>query len=287
MRINTEWTDYIVLATGFGEKLERWGQVYLLRPDPQVIWPANTALNKFKDLNAHYLRSITGGGKWENLKPMPEEWIIGWRNLKFIIKPMGFKHTGLFPEQATNWDYMINAIHLANRPISVLNLFGYTGAATVACVSAGASVCHVDASKNMVERCKQNIELSGLKNANVRYIIDDCKKFVDREIKRGKRYDCIIMDPPDYGRGPSGEIWKIEEQVFDLVNLCTNVLSDKPLFILLNSYTTGLQPTALYNILTLAMKNFEGTVQADEICLSTEEKNMILPCGATAIWQVK
>ena len=287
MRINTEWKDYKVLATGSGEKLEKWGQVYLLRPDPQVIWPANLPLDKFKDLNAHYLRSNTGGGKWENLKPMPEEWVIGWRDLKFVIKPTGFKHTGLFPEQAANWNYMINAIHLENRPISVLNLFGYTGGATVACASAGASVCHVDAAKNMVERCKQNIELSGLQSANVRYIIDDCKKFVEREIKRGKRYDCIIMDPPDYGRGPSGEIWKIEEQVFDLVKLCTSVLSDKPLFILLNSYTTGLQPTALYNILTLAMKNFEGSVQADEICLPTEEKNMILPCGATAIWQAK
>ena len=285
MRINKEWKDYKVIATGDGEKLERWGDVYLLRPDPQVIWPASQKLNSFEDLSGHYHRSNTGGGKWDMLKPMPEEWVIGWRNLKFVIKPMGLKHTGLFPEQAANWDYMINLIESAGRPISVLNLFAYTGGATVACASAGATVCHVDAAKNMVERCKQNIELSGIPSERVRYIIDDCKKFTEREIKRGKKYDAVIMDPPDYGRGPSGEVWKIEEQIFDLVELCVNVLSDKPLFFLINSYTLGLQPAVLYNILVKAMKGYEGKVQADEVCLPTEEDGLILPCGASGIWQ--
>ena len=210
MKFNNEWKDYEIIETGNGEKLERWGKVTLLRPDPQIIWKKQ--INERK-ADAHYLRSSTGGGKWKNLKSFPEEWVVGWRNLKFSIKPMGFKHTGLFPEQATNWATMIDLIQTANRPINVLNLFAYTGGATVACASAGASVTHVDSAKNMVQRCKENAKLSGLENAPIRYIVDDCIKFVEREIRRGKKYDAIIMDPPSYGRGSNGEVWDIEKNL--------------------------------------------------------------------------
>ena len=255
MKINKEWKDYQILATSDGMKLERWKDVYLLRPDPQVIWKTEKNLEKFPKLNAKYLRSDTGGGHWEYLKPMPESWVVGWRDLKFRVKPMGFKHTGLFPEQAANWDMMIDLIKKANRPINVLNLFAYTGGATVACLSAGASVCHVDAAKNMVERAKENISLSGLSFDKARFIVDDCKKFVMREIRRGKKYDAIILDPPSYGRGSNGEIWKIENDLFDFMQLCEQVLSDNSLFVLINSYTTGLQPAVLNNILKMTMKN--------------------------------
>ena len=235
MKIASEWKDYKVLATGDGEKLENWNGVVLLRPDPQVIWHAKKELNKDKSINAWYHRSETGGGAWEYKKKTPEEWTVSYKNLKFALKTMGFKHTGLFPEQAYNWDRMTDLIKNAGRPISVLNLFGYTGGATVACAAAGASVCHVDAAKNMVDRCKENVRISGLEDKPVRYIVDDCTKFVNREIRRGHKYDAIIMDPPSYGRGSNGEVWKLEENLYDFVALCRQVLSDKPLFVLINS----------------------------------------------------
>lgn len=286
MQINTEWKDFEVIATGNGEKLERWGDVKLLRPDPQVIWPAKYDLSKEKKLNAHYIRESTGGGYWQNILPFKDEWIVAWRELKFKIKPMGFKHTGLFPEQAVNWAKMIELIKKANRPIKVLNLFAYTGGATVACASADASVTHIDSSKGMVERAKENLEISGLKNAPVRFIIDDCKKFVEREIRRGNFYDAIIMDPPSYWRGPNGEIWKIEDNLFEFVKLCYKVLSDKPLFVLINSYTTGLQPQVIKNILQLVteekFKNKTFKNEAYEVGLPTNE-GIILPCGASGI----
>ena len=282
MKANFEWKDYEILATGDGLKLERWKDVYLLRPDPQVIWTSKTDMQNYSKLNAKYNR-IGGGGAWQNLKPMPESWTISWRDLKFQIKPMGFKHTGLFPEQAVNWAKMIDLIKESKRPIKVLNLFAYTGGATVACTSAGAVVTHVDSAKNMVEVVKKNMSLSGLSEKPVRYIVDDCKKFVTREIKRGNKYDAIIMDPPSYGRGPTGEIWKIEENLYDLVQLCSQVLSDNPLFFLINSYTTGLQPTVMKNIISRALQveNLDK-IEAYEVCLPTNEKIM-LPCGCSAL----
>lgn len=282
MKYNNEWKDYSVIATGNGEKLERWGEVILLRPDPQVIWPSSFNFDTFKGLNAKYQR-VGGGGEWKTIKPFKDNWVISWRDLKFIIKPMGFKHTGLFPEQAINWATMIDLIKNAKREINVLNLFAYTGGATVACASAGASVTHVDSAKNMVERAGENLRLSGLKDKPVRYIIDDCKKFVQREIKRGKKYDAIIMDPPSYGRGPTGEMWKIEDDIYELVELCKNVLSDKPLFFLINSYTTGLQPLVMANILKKAL-NVTTEVDAYEVALPTEEEGIYLPCGCSAIY---
>ncbi len=283
MKTANNWKDYSVISTGDGYKLERWGSIILLRPDPQVIWPEQTPLGSYEGLSAKYLRSSTGGGGWEYYKKMPEEWTISYKELKFCIKPMGFKHTGLFPEQAVNWDIMSELIQSANRPIKVLNLFAYTGGATVACLKAGASVCHVDAAKNMVERAGENIRLSGLQDAPVRYIIDDCKKFVQREIRRGNRYDAIIMDPPSYGRGPNGEMWKIESELYSLVELCSQVLTDNPLFFLINSYTTGLQPQVLKNILTLNLKNYAGKTFAYEVGLPTED-GIVLPCGASGIF---
>ncbi len=284
MRIADKWKDYSIIATGDGMKLERWGDVYLLRPDPQVIWPERTDMSAYKSLNAIYNRSESGGGGWKILKKMPQEWVVSYGDLKFLVKPMGFKHTGLFPEQAVNWDRMSELIRSASRPISVLNLFAYTGGATVACLAAGASVCHVDASKGMVERAGENVRLSGLKDKPVRFIIDDCKKFVQREIRRGRKYDAIIMDPPSYGRGPNGEMWKIESELYPLVELCAEVLSDNPLFFLINSYTTGLQPMVLKNILTLTVgAKFKGTVEAYEVGIKTEE-GIDLPCGAGGLF---
>ena len=277
------WKDFSVITTGDGYKLERWGKVILLRPDPQVIWKSSADMDGYKNLNAKYIRSETGGGKWKILKSFPEEWNVSYKDLTFKIKPMGFKHTGLFPEQAVNWDIMTDLIKNAERPISVLNLFAYTGGATVACLRAGASVCHVDAAKGMVERAGENVRLSGLKDAPVRYIIDDCKKFVEREIRRGRRYDAIIMDPPSYGRGPNGEMWKLETELFPLVELCAKVLSDKPLFFLINSYTTGLQPQVIKNVLTLNLKNLGGYFGAYEVGLPTED-GIVLPCGCSGIW---
>lgn len=276
-----DWQDYSVISTGDGYKLERWGSVTLLRPDPQVIWPAAKPLDSFKGLNAKYVRSETGGGKWQYYSKTPEEWVIGYKNLKFKIKPMGFKHTGLFPEQAVNWDAMTELILNAGREINVLNLFAYTGGATVACAAAGAKVCHVDAAKGMVERAGENLALSGI-TGGVRFIIDDCKKFVQREIRRGRRYDAVIMDPPSYGRGPNGEMWKLEAELFPLVKLCAEALSDNPLFFLINSYTTGLQPQVIDNILRLNLKG--GATEAYEIGLKTED-GIILPCGCSGLWR--
>ena len=280
MKINTEWRDYEILATGGGEKLERWKDIILLRPDPQVIWDYTCDISKYK-INAKYIRDSSGGGRWEKLLPLPEEWTVSWRNLNFKVKPMGFKHTGLFPEQAVNWAMMIDLIKSAIRPISVLNLFAYTGGATLACLSAGANVCHVDAAVNMNERAKDNLRLSKLDITKARFIADDCLKFVTREIKRGKKYDAVIMDPPSYGRGPSGEMWKIEDNLFSLVKTTTKVLSDNPLFYLINSYTTGLQPQVLNNILTLSLKGKK--VESYEVGLPTKE-GIVLPCGSSAIW---
>ena len=284
MRIADKWKDYSIIATGDGMKLERWNDVYLLRPDPQVIWPERIQMSAYKSLNAIYNRSESGGGGWKILKKMPQEWTVSYGDLKFLVKPMGFKHTGLFPEQAVNWDRMRELISNAGRPVNVLNLFAYTGGATVACLAAGASVCHVDASKGMVERAGENVRLSGLKDKPVRFIIDDCKKFVQREIRRGRKYDAIIMDPPSYGRGPNGEMWKIESELYPLVELCTEVLSDNPLFFLINSYTTGLQPMVLRNILTLTVgSKFSGEVEAYEVGIKTEE-GIDLPCGASGLF---
>ena len=283
MKTADGWRDYRVIATGDGYKLEDWKGVLLLRPDPQVIWPSGRDLDGFPGLNAKYVRSETGGGRWNVLKKMPEEWTVSNRDLKFLVKPMGFKHTGLFPEQAVNWDKMRALIEGAGREISVLNLFAYTGGATVACAAAGASVCHVDAARNMVERAGENMRLSGLEDRPVRYIVDDCKKFVRREIRRGRKYDAVVMDPPSYGRGPNGEMWKLENELFPLVTLCAEVLSDQPLFFLINSYTTGLQPQVLRNILALALKGRGGRAEAYEVGLPTEE-GIVLPCGCSGLW---
>ena len=283
MEICRDWRDYEILATGGGRKLERWGQVFLLRPDPQAIWKPAFDFETFPKLNALYRRSERGGGEWKILRPFPPEWTVRFEDLTFLIKPMGFKHTGLFPEQAVNWQRMRALIASAGRPVSVLNLFAYTGGATAACLKAGASVCHVDAAKGMVERAGQNVDLSGCDRSRARFIVDDCFKFVAREIRRGRRYDAVIMDPPSYGRGPNGETWKLEDGLYDLVALCRQVLSDRPLFFLLNSYTTGLQPAVLSDILNLCLKDFPGRTEAYEVCLPTDEPGVVLPCGATGI----
>lgn len=280
MRIAPDWKQYKVIATGDGEKLEKWGDITLLRPDPQVIWHAKTPLASFKGVDAVYERSRTGGGMWKYNRNVPSEFTISWRDLTFSLKLMGFKHTGLFPEQAVNWDRMMKLISEAGREISVLNLFGYTGAASVACLKAGAKVCHVDSAKAMVERAGENVRLSGLDNSGMRYIIDDCFKFCQREIRRGKKYDAIILDPPSFGRGPNGEKWKIEEGISELCELVAKLLSDNPLFVCLNSYTTGLQPTVMVNILKLTLPK-NAIIDADEIGLATEE-GLVLPQGCTA-----
>ena len=280
MRIAPDWKQYKVIATGDGEKLEKWGDITLLRPDPQVIWHAKTPLASFKGVDAVYERSRTGGGMWKYNRNVPSEFTISWRDLTFSLKLMGFKHTGLFPEQAVNWDRMMKLISGAGREISVLNLFGYTGAASVACLKAGAKVCHVDSAKAMVERAGENVRLSGLDNSGMRYIIDDCFKFCQREIRRGKEYDAIILDPPSFGRGPNGEKWKIEEGISELCELVAKLLSDNPLFVCLNSYTTGLQPTVMANILKLTLPQ-NAIIDADEIGLATEE-GLVLPQGCTA-----
>lgn len=280
MRIAPDWKQYKVIATGDGEKLEKWGDITLLRPDPQVIWHAKTPLASFKGVDAVYERSRIGGGMWKYNRNVPSEFTISWRDLTFSLKLMGFKHTGLFPEQAVNWDRMMKLISGAGREISVLNLFGYTGAASVACLKAGAKVCHVDSAKAMVERAGENVRLSGLDNSGMRYIIDDCFKFCQREIRRGKKYDAIILDPPSFGRGPNGEKWKIEEGISELCELVAKLLSDNPLFVCLNSYTTGLQPTVMANILKLTLPQ-NAIIDADEIGLATEE-GLVLPQGCTA-----
>lgn len=281
-----DWSDYRIIATGDGQKLEKWGKLTLLRPDPQVIWHAQSDLERYRGINARYLRSKDGGGKWEILGGVPDEFTLQRKGLKFSLKLMGFKHTGLFPEQAVNWDAMQEMIAKAGREIKVLNLFGYTGGASVACAKAGAKVTHVDAAKAMVERAKTNAALSQIPTDRIRYIVDDCAKFIAREIRRGNRYDAIVMDPPSYGRGTNGEVWKIESGIHDLVKECARLLSDQPLFVLINSYTTGLQPTVMSNILTLSLADRKGSVEAYEVGLPTDE-TIILPCGCSAMWRAQ
>ena len=283
------WKDYELLDCSDGQRLERWKDFYLVRPDPQVIWKDAKKSPLWKKADASYTRSKKGGGAW-NENTLPESWNISYEKLglTFQVKPMGFKHTGIFPEQAVNWEWFSELIKNAGRPVKVLNLFAYTGGATVAAAKAGASVCHVDAAKGMVQMAKTNAELSGLRDAPIRYIVDDCKKFAEREIRRGNFYDAIIMDPPSYGRGPSGEIWKLEEQLGDLVELLTNLLSPEPLFFLLNSYTTGLSAATMGYMLSLKLTpEFGGRVQAEEIGLPVRQTGGVLPCGASARWTRK
>ena len=285
MELANNWKSYEIIDMANGEKLERWGKYYLIRPDPQIIWKNRINPNLWDKADARYNRSKTGGGSWNYKTKLPDNWQIKYNNLTFNIKPMGFKHTGLFPEQAVNWDWMINKIKDAKREIKVLNLFAYTGGATVACLSAGASVCHVDSSKGMVLWAKENVNSSGLKDAKVRYIVDDVVKFVQREIRRGNKYDAIIMDPPSYGRGTQGEVWQFEEGIEELVKLCTEVLSDNPLFFLINSYTTGVSPEVLANILKIHIKETNGQISAGEIGLPMTKSKMVLPCGIYAKWE--
>ena len=284
MNIANNWKDYEIIDMAKGEKLERWGNIFLVRPDPQIIWNKKQFPNKWKNINARYNRSKTGGGNWEYVNNLTKAWQIKYKELTFNIKPMGFKHTGLFPEQAVNWDWMIEKIKNANREIKVLNLFAYTGGATVACSYAGASVCHVDSSKGMVSWAKENIISSGLENRPVRFIVDDVKKFVNREIRRENKYDAIIMDPPSYGRGSNGEVWQFENDIEELVELCTKVLSNKPLFFLINSYTTGISSTVLENILRLNIKNI-GKFSNGEIGLPMTNSKIVLPAGIYAKWE--
>lgn len=285
MWIANQWKDYEVIDTSKGEKLERWGEYQLVRPDPQVIWDTKRNLSGWKKPNARYHRSSKGGGEWEFID-LPEQWSIKYRELTFQLKPFSFKHTGLFPEQAVNWDWFSKKIKEANRPIKVLNLFAYTGGATLAAAAAGASVTHVDASKGMVTWAKENAKSSGLEDAPIRWLVDDCGKFVEREIRRGNHYDGIIMDPPSYGRGPKGEIWKIEDAVYPLVQNCAKLLSDNPLFFLINSYTTGLAPSVLTYMLGLEVeKKFGGKVSSDEIGLPVSSTGLVLPCGASGRWE--
>ncbi|MGN1458293.1 MAG: class I SAM-dependent methyltransferase [Acutalibacteraceae bacterium] len=281
-----KWKDYELIDCSDGERLERWGDIILIRPDPQIIWKTERKNPLWKQAHARYSRSSTGGGAWQNYKKVPSQWQISYRDLTFNIKPMGFKHTGVFPEQAVNWDFAAEKIKNANRPIKILNMFAYTGAATLACLNAGATVCHVDASKGMVQCAKENAALSGLSDKPVRWLVDDCVKFVQREQRRGNKYDGIIMDPPSYGRGPGGEVWKLEEQLFSLVQLCVPILSDNPLFFILNSYTTGLSPAVMEYLLGVMLKKrFGGNVSSSEIGLHVTDSGLTLPCGSTAIWQ--
>ena len=284
MWIAKDWKDYRLLDCGGGEKLESWAGQILVRPDPQAIWETPHTNAGWKRSNARYHRSSSGGGHWEK-GDLPQQWQVRYKALTFNVKPMNFKHTGLFPEQAVNWDFAMEKIRKAGRPVRVLNLFAYTGGASVACAAAGASVCHVDAAKGMVAWAKENAAASGLSDAPIRYIVDDCAKFVEREIRRGKVYDAIIMDPPSYGRGPGGEVWKLEESLYPFVKLCTQVLSDTPLFVILNSYTTGLAPSVLgYILATLVGERFGGHTEWDELGLPVEETGLARPCGATGRW---
>ena len=313
MNIAKNWEDYKIIDMADGQKLEKWGDVILSRPDPQIVWKNKSYPEEWKKANAIYSRSKTGGGSWEYKKKVPSAWQIKYKDLTFNIKPMGFKHTGLFPEQAVNWDWMRSKIENARihnksknsneceenkikdikvedikREIKVLNLFAYTGGATVACLAAGASVCHVDSSKGMVTWAKENVTSSGLAEKKVRYIVDDVQKFVNREIRRGNKYDAIIMDPPSYGRGANGEVWQFENNIYDLVELCTKVLSDNPLFFLINSYTTGISSSVLANILNLTVaKKYKGKVESGEIGLPMENSSLVLPAGIFGRWEEK
>ena len=284
MWISDAWQDFELIDCADGEKLERWGKYLLVRPDPQAIWSTPRLDGRWNSPDAQYHRSDTGGGRWSRTR-LPESWLIGYRDLTFHVKPMNFKHTGLFPEQATNWDWVSRVIRSAGRDVSVLNLFGYTGAATLACAKAGASVCHVDAAKGMVAWGKENAVSSGLAEAPIRWIVDDCAKFVEREIRRGRQYDAIIMDPPSYGRGPGGEVWKLEKDLWPFVSLCAKVLSDAPLFVLINSYTTGLSPSVLtYLTESIFTKKYGGKSEAQELGLPVTDSGLVLPCGASCRW---
>jgi 23S rRNA (cytosine1962-C5)-methyltransferase len=285
MILSDSWKDYELIDVGGGEKLERWGNYILRRPEPQAIWPINNGVDKWKKLHAYYHRSESGGGSWENKVALPERWTIKYGELSFYVEPTGFKHTGLFPEQAANWEWIGEKIKNSDRKINVLNLFAYTGGATVAAAHAGAEVCHVDAAKGMVGRAKENLNLSGLSDRPVRFIVDDVVKFVQREIRRGRKYEGIIMDPPAYGRGPNGELWKIEDELYRLIELCMDVMSQKPLFFVVNSYSSIISPTIIKNILSLTVKNkFGGKVLSDEIGLPVTSSGLVLPCGITARW---
>lgn len=284
MWIAEHWKDYEVLATSNGEKLERWGDYILVRPDPQVIWNTPHTHPAWKKKNGHYHRSNKGGGEWEFFS-LPDEWSIQYKDLTFHLKPFKFKHTGLFPEQAVNWDWFSSIIKESERPLKILNLFAYTGGATLAAAKAGASVTHVDASKGMVQWAKENAIASGLEDAPIRWLVDDCVKFVEREIRRGNHYDGIIMDPPSYGRGPKGEIWKIEDSIFPFIELVSQLLNEDSRFLLINSYTTGLQPAVLsYMVNTAIVSKFGGSVESNEIGLPVSEDGLVLPCGASSRW---
>lgn len=284
MWLSDKWQDYQVIDTSGGEKLEKWGKYTLVRPDPQVIWNTPKDDPHWKTANARYSRSNSGGGSWSK-HDLPQSWQIHYDDLTFNVKPMNFKHTGIFPEQAANWDFIRHRVSSAGRKLNVLNLFAYTGGATVAAASAGASVCHVDAAKGMVAWAKENAAASGLSDAPIRWIVDDCSKFVEREIRRGRRYDAIIMDPPSYGRGPSGEIWKLENNLYDFVQLCARVLTDEPDFVIINSYTTGLAPSVLSYILGVTVQKFHaGSVECDELGLPVSSSGLVLPCGSAGRW---
>lgn len=285
MRISNEWKNYKCIKAGNGEKLECWGDIILRRPEPLAMWPI-VENDLWNNADGVYYRFKDGGGHWEFKKKLPDFWVIQYKDLKFKVSPTNFKHTGLFPEQACNWDFMMKKIKNAKRSIKVLNLFAYTGGATVACSKAGAEVVHVDAAKGMVEWAKENAKLSGVENNKIRFLVDDCLKFVEREIRRGNKYDAIVMDPPSYGRGPKGEVWKLEHNLEELVSRCTLLLSDKPLFFLINAYTTGVSSTVLYNILKLTVaKKYNGVIDAGEIGLPISENDLVLPCGIYGLWQ--
>ena len=287
MLLANDWKDYEIIDASNGQKLERWKDIYLLRPDPQIVWNNGDLLEKYRSMiDAVYYRSNKGGGHWENLKNIPGSWNVEYKGLTFNIKQMGFKHTGLFPEQAVNWDFMMDKIKKANRPIKVLNLFAYTGGASCACLKAGASVTHVDSSRGMVDWFKENVKSSGMEDFPVRYLIDDVVKFVQREIRRGNKYDAVIMDPPSYGRGANGEVWDIEKNLNYLVEICTEILSDEPLFFLINSYTTGLSSTVLSNMLRMTVnKKHEGKVTCGEVGIPIKENDLVLPCGIYGRWE--
>ncbi len=288
MRTALDWKDYKIVDASDGEKLEYWGDTLLIRPDPQIIWKTPKQNPLWQKAAARYIRSNKGGGEWDFYKSVKDSWQIKYKSLTFNIKPTGFKHTGLFPEQAVNWDYFKKRIKDAGRPIKVLNLFAYTGGATLACASAGASVCHVDASKGIVSWARENAKSSSMEDKPIRWIVDDCEKFVAREIRRGNKYDAVIMDPPSYGRGPGGEVWQLENHIYSLVSLCADVLSENPLFFALNSYTTGLSPSVMEYLLGVSVgKKYQGKVSADEIGLPVEQSGYVLPCGSTALWEAK
>lgn len=285
MIVANQWKEYEIFDLYQGQKVERWGSYTLIRPDPQVIWPKKSPDDWTQAADARYIRSSSGGGRWDYHRPLPEKWQVRYKSMSFYVKPMGFKHTGLFPEQAVNWDYMIDKIQKAGRPIRVLNLFAYTGGATVACLSAGAFVCHVDSSKGMTAWAKENVALSGLSDRPMRFIVDDVRKFVEREIRRGSTYDAVIMDPPSYGRGAGKEVWSLESDLYGLVALCARVLSDRPLFFHINSYTTGLSPVVLENILYMTLPHLKGRISSGEIGLPVTNHPLILPCGIFGRWE--